>query len=263
MKKLFAGISTVVVAVVVLIVIVVAAASAFYLLPSGKSTSTSSTANTTASSTVASVSSTSTQSSSSSSSAPSGELIIEFDSPTLIISSDLSSINYSMNFHALGNVPPSLSLGVIAPSGFTASVFPVNLTLASSNTANLQISASQSLPPGNYQFALTATGQGQTYTQNESVQVVKYLVVTIGATYVPKNLTVTAGSTVTWFRLNGVLSQYDNGDHNVVFSTGTSGVSPTLQQYATWPYTFTQVGNYSYYCKFHPFMTGEITVTSS
>ena len=110
---------------------------------------------------------------------------------------------------------------------------------------------------------MVATGGGATYSQNESIQVLKYLVVTIGATFVPKNLTVTQGGTVTWLRLNGVISQYDNGDHNVVFSSsGLSAVSPTLDQYATWSYQFGAVGNYSYYCKYHPQMTGEISVVA-
>jgi plastocyanin len=68
---------------------------------------------------------------------------------------------------------------------------------------------------------------------------------------------------VTWIRLNGNLSQYDNGDHDVDFSSGISTVSPTLAQFESWNYTFGLTGNYSYYCKYHPFMTGEIRVVSS
>jgi plastocyanin len=207
------------------------------------------------------MSSLSTSSTVSTSAGPSGELLMEFASPSLLASPDLSSLNYSVSFHSLGNVPASVLLNVVTPIGLTASLSPANLTFASTTSATLQISASQSIAPGNYQIALTAFGQGETFTQNESIQVVKYLVVTIAATYVPQNLTVTQGSTVSWFRLNGVLSQYDNGDHNVAFSSGTSAVSPDLAQYATWTYTFAQVGTYSYYCKYHPFMTGEITVT--
>lgn len=88
---------------------------------------------------------------------------------------------------------------------------------------------------------------------------VKYLVVTVGATFVPGNLTIPAGSTVYWMRLNGVLSQYDNGDHNVVFKN-ISASSPTLTQYQSWSYVFNAAGNYPYYCAFHPFMTGEVVV---
>ncbi len=269
----------VVVAFVVLVVIVVVAASALYLIPSGQTSSTQTTSSTFSAtsdsqqSTVLSTSGSSTIStpntssslvtSSSSSSVLSGELLMEFTFPgNLVTSPDLSSMNYTVNLHALGKVPDNLSLMVEAPPGISASLSPVNISLSSGTTTNLRLSASSSTSAGTYPFTLIATGGGATFTRNESVQVVKYLVVTIGATFVPKNLTVTQGATVTWLRLNGVLSQYDNGAHNVVFSSGISAVSPTLDQYATWAYQFGQPGNYSYYCKYHPLMTGEISVVA-
>jgi plastocyanin len=279
MNKYYSGISVIAVAVVVLVVIVVAAASALYLIPSGNSTSTlitpsttisqsqqSSLATTTSSSFIgftSNSSSSTVSSTSTSSSIPSGQLLMEFTFPgTLVASSDLSSMNYTVNFHALGNVPANVSLKVEAPPGIVASLSPANLSLASVTSTNLEISSPASTPPGNYQFTLVASGGGATYAQNETVQVLKYLVVTLGSNFVPKNLTVSQGSTVTWLRLNGVISQYDNGDHNVVFSSGISTVSPTLDQYATWTYNFGQTGNYSYYCKYHPFMTGEVSVVA-
>ena len=95
------------------------------------------------------------------------------------------------------------------------------------------------------------------------MEVIKYLVVTIGTSFVPANLTVSAGANVTWVRLNGPLSQYDDGSHDIDFLSGSSVVSPTLAQYQSWSYTFPQAGEYNYFCKFHPFMKGEIVVVSS
>ena len=75
----------------------------------------------------------------------------------------------------------------------------------------------------------------------------------------PSKLSVPVGSTVYWVRLNGAIDQYDNGNHNVAFND-LSVVSPTLAQYASWSYTFGKAGNFTYYCTFHTFMTGTVTV---
>jgi plastocyanin len=272
MNRFYTGISTILVAAIVIIVIVVLAASALYVIPTGKLTSTNNTTttspseqstNSSSSSNLSSSTSTSiSASSSSSNSKPAGQLLMEFTFPaTLVVSPDLSSMNYTVKFDPLGSVPTSLVLSVISPPGVSASFAPENLTLSGTqNVATLHMSARQTTAPGNYQFTMVASGNGSTYSQNETIEVVKYLVVTIGSTFVPRNLTVTQGGTVTWLRLNGVISQYDNGAHNVVFSSGISAVSPTLDQYSTWTYTFSQTGNFSYYCKYHPFMTGGIAV---
>jgi plastocyanin len=82
-------------------------------------------------------------------------------------------------------------------------------------------------------------------------------------TFVPQNLIVEQGDLVTWLRLNGVISQYDDGDHDLDFSSGMSLVSPTLSQYDSWSYDFSLLGNYNYYCKYHPFLAGEISAVSS
>ncbi|MFI5420755.1 MAG: plastocyanin/azurin family copper-binding protein, partial [Nitrososphaerales archaeon] len=203
--------------------------------------------------------------SSSTNSVPTGQLLMEFSYPgTLLVSSDLFSLNYTVKFDALGNVPGSIALKAIAPPGLSAAFSPENLTLASQNTANLQVSSSKSTPLGNYQLRMVASGNGATYTQNETIQVVKNLVVTLGSSFLPRNLTVSQGDTITWLRLNGALSQYDDGAHNVVFSSSSfSAVSPTLVQYQVWSYVFNQTGNFNYYCKYHPLMTGDITVVAS
>jgi len=278
MNQLLSGISRIAV-VVVLIVIIVVAASGLYLIPSTKTASTSSiqfsstesSSQTNAStyainSSVTALSNSSiTAASSSSNFVPTGQLPMEFSYPgTLLVSSDLSSLNYTVKFDALGNVPGSVTLKVIAPPNLSASFFPENLTLASQNTAELQVSPLKSTLPGNYQIRMVASGDGATYAQNETIQVVKNLVVTLGSFFLPRNLTISQGDTITWLRLNGALSQYDDRAHDVVFSASSfSVVSPTLVQYQVWSYVFNQTGNFNYYCKYHPLMTGTITVVSS
>jgi len=86
-------------------------------------------------------------------------------------------------------------------------------------------------------------------------------VVTVGALFVPQNMTVPVDSTLYWMRLNGALSQYDNGQHNVVFLNASLPSSPALQQWESYSFQFTAVGDYPYYCTFHPFQKGDIIVT--
>lgn len=69
----------------------------------------------------------------------------------------------------------------------------------------------------------------------------------------PAALAVKAGSTVTW-------TNQDEEPHTVV---GAGLRSPVLgNQGATYAYTFTTPGTYSYNCSIHPYMHGTVTVTS-
>ena len=270
------AVSSVLVAVVLVIIIVVGALSLILLQQMGNSTRTSSTSansltisqSTSSSLPIVQISSSSNSTftssvlSPSSSYSASGRILLSFAYPgTLVSSPDLSSMNYSVTLNALGNVPSNLSLSASGPSELVTSISPASVSFSSgAPAATLKISSPADAEPGTYQITIAAIGSGQIFSQNETVQVVKYLVVTIAATFVPQNLTVSDGSSVTWIRLNGVLSQYDNGAHDVDFSSGTSAVSPTLNQYDSWSYTFSHPGNYSYFCKYHPFMKGSIMV---
>ncbi|HEU5328975.1 MAG TPA: cupredoxin family copper-binding protein [Thermomicrobiales bacterium] len=75
----------------------------------------------------------------------------------------------------------------------------------------------------------------------------------------PGTLTVFPGTTVRW-------TNHDNVSHDVT-SNPTDPVaplqSPTLGQGATYSYTFTQPGDYHYFCSIHPFMLGEIQVVGA
>ena len=79
--------------------------------------------------------------------------------------------------------------------------------------------------------------------------------------FVPAEITVPAGSTVTW--TNG-----DSTIHTVVQGSpeGGSGETPAFDSSiiangATWEHTFDTAGEFDYYCSLHPFMTGKVTVT--
>ncbi len=215
--------------------------------------------------TSSSVSSTTLSSISTSATSPSssfsGRVIMVLDAPNALASSDVVA-NYTMTVSTLGSVPSSLSLAAAAPQGITVTLDPSQFTTGgtpATPTASINVLAGTA--PGVYRVNVTATGGGETYTSALSLQVVTFLVVTVGALFVPQNMTVPVNSTVYWMRLNGALSQYDNGQHNVVFLNSSLPSSPALQQWESYSYQFTVAGDYPYYCTFHPFQKGDIIVT--
>jgi plastocyanin len=69
----------------------------------------------------------------------------------------------------------------------------------------------------------------------------------------PDNVTVPVGTTVTWSN-TGAFPHSATSDQKV-WDTGV------LQTGQSASYTFTKPGKYTYFCKPHPFMTGQVTVT--
>jgi plastocyanin len=80
--------------------------------------------------------------------------------------------------------------------------------------------------------------------------------------FVPEEITVPAGTTVTW-------TNDDSTIHTVVEggpSGSSTGGAPTFDSSivapgATWENTFDAAGEFDYYCNLHPFMTGKVTVS--
>ena len=241
------------VAVVLVVVIVIGAG--YYVLGQGGGGQPASTS--VGSATVSSV----TSSSSRLSGSPSGRVIMVFVAPNVLVSSDVVA-NYTMTVTTLGSVPSTLNLAAAAPPGITVTLDPSQFTAGETPAgpvASIQVDPGTS--PGVYNVNLTASGGGQTYSGTLSLQVVSFLVVTVGAQFIPSNMTVPVNSTVYWMRLNGALSNYDNGEHNVVFLNDSLPSSQPLQQWESYSYQFTAAGDYPYYCTFHPFQKGEIIVT--
>ncbi|MRH89728.1 plastocyanin [Nocardia sp. SYP-A9097] len=79
--------------------------------------------------------------------------------------------------------------------------------------------------------------------------------VTIGNfAFAPASLTVPVGTTVTW-------TNRDEEPHNV--AAGDGGFhSPNLGAGATYTFTFTKAGTFTYICAIHPFMHGTVVVTA-
>ncbi|MDH6705910.1 plastocyanin [Kitasatospora sp. MAA19] len=69
----------------------------------------------------------------------------------------------------------------------------------------------------------------------------------------PSTLTVSKGTTVTW-------TNNDAAPHTVTSSGSGPLNSGTLNQGASYSYTFTTPGTYAYVCSIHPFMQGTVVV---
>ena len=242
------------VAVVGILIVAFVVVGAAYLLSSqggtgGQSTTSQTTLPTTTSS-----------SSSTSSTAASYRVVMEMQAPTPLASSDTVA-NYTLQVTLVGTPTAPLTVAATGPTGVTIQASPAQIQPdTQSSSVSLSFKVASIVAASTYTFNVTVSSSGQVDTQKFNVEVVKYLVVMIGQTYQPANITVPVGSTVYWMRLNGALSQYDNGDHDVVFST-LSAYSPTLAQYQFWSYAFSQAGNFAYHCSFHSSMTGQVNVS--
>jgi plastocyanin len=73
-----------------------------------------------------------------------------------------------------------------------------------------------------------------------------------GLAYVPSRIEITAGTTVRWTNNDPLI-------HTVTATDGSFG-SPQFGLDATWRYTFTKPGTYTYYCSLHPNMKATVVV---
>ena len=76
--------------------------------------------------------------------------------------------------------------------------------------------------------------------------------------YIPYELTISSGSTVTWINT-------DNAAHTVTSGTPNGGPdglfdSSIIAMNAEFSYEFSESGMYDYYCIVHPWMTGVVSV---
>ena len=73
----------------------------------------------------------------------------------------------------------------------------------------------------------------------------------------PENLTITTGTTVTWLNQDEAIHQIDSDAKvPVAFS------SDSLAHGASFQFTFTRLGTFTYHCTYHPTMKGTVIVES-
>ena len=121
---------------------------------------------------------------------------------------------------------------------------------------------------GNMTMNVTATessvNTSGTEASNNTVLILNYA-------YVPADLTVPTGTTVTWINQDSVGHTVTEGDPNsskqaklrAFDSSGeaVTGKVALIGAGESWNYTFTTPGTYEYYCIVHPYMIGHITVS--
>lgn len=96
--------------------------------------------------------------------------------------------------------------------------------------------------------ATTTTSPASTTTAAPATVVVDIS----GSAFHPANVAVATGTTVTWRNSDGF-------NHTTTSDSGVWGAG--LAGGASFSFTFTTPGAYSYHCNIHPFMTGTVTVT--
>ena len=74
--------------------------------------------------------------------------------------------------------------------------------------------------------------------------------------FAPKDLTVKAGTTVTW-------TNRDDIPHGVASSNNAFKKSAALDTDESYSFTFTTPGTYQYFCYLHPHMVGSIVVEAT
>jgi plastocyanin len=119
----------------------------------------------------------------------------------------------------------------------------------------------------------TTTTQSSTNPSGKPTASNNTVVLILNYAYVPAQLTIAAGTTVTWMNKDSVGHTVTQGNPESpksssgrVFdsSHGTSGADViTIPPGESWSFTFATPGEYDYYCVPHPYMRGHISVLPS
>jgi len=231
-----------------LIVVVAVAGLAVYLavVPPGPSKSTTSTSE-----------ATSTQSAS---------LVVGLRPPSPLIAPGQTQNYSSIELQTLGSgLNGTLAIIGFSPPGISLLLNKSSVSLANDpQSIRLGLKADTGLTPGKYNFSLeTSSADLPARNQTFTIDVVPVLVIIQSEAFHPQNITVHAGTPVSWINLDSTIGCCDPGNHNVVFLSGANGSSPILKQFDSWSYQFGTPGVVEYYCSIHPLiMKGQVTVTA-
>lgn len=112
------------------------------------------------------------------------------------------------------------------------------------NTAGTQPVPPTVTPPTTSQPAITPPAAGQTASLAISIK---------NFAFSPANVTVKAGTVVTW-------TNNDTTQHTVTSDVGGVLKSATLNPGMTYSFITSQKGTFSYHCSIHPMMKGTLTI---
>ena len=102
---------------------------------------------------------------------------------------------------------------------------------------------------------LLSVMRGEDFTPQQSLptDASKAEVVIDNFSFLPKEITVPVGTTVTW-------TNHDDVPHVVASADDQFKKSGALDTDESFSHTFSTAGNYTYFCSIHPHMTGKIIV---
>lgn len=100
--------------------------------------------------------------------------------------------------------------------------------------------------------------QSQRQNQRVSVSIVPGSSTLTDDAYEPNSVIVTTGATTRWTNDDSVPHTATSGEDETPDGRFDSGI---MAPAATFEYTFTEAGEYSYFCLLHPNMVGTVTVT--
>jgi plastocyanin len=145
---------------------------------------------------------------------------------------------------------PATTVSLLASAAVAAlAVWPVLPQSAEESARPAPAMAGMAMPPAVAQHsglhATTRAVQAAPAANTVAIQ---------GFAYAPATLTVKAGTTVTW-------TNQDQDPHTVTSTNGGPLRSPTLNNGASFRYTFSTPGHFDYLCTIHPFMTATVVVT--
>ena len=123
------------------------------------------------------------------------------------------------------------------------------LTSANSDNSNKEEGTTQTQPSSSSDSSDNSSQNNSGQNPSSSANAVDIS----GFAFSPSNITVKVGGTVTWTNM-------DSSAHTVTGITSNGPDSGTLQKGQTYSFKFTEAGTYKYSCKFHPSMTGTVTV---
>jgi nitrite reductase (NO-forming) len=170
--------------------------------------------------------------------------------------------------HNMNHVVRGAALGVIADGNSTDTDHPPGTGVAPKGSESVVAEWGKPIP---YEQIIAQASAATAPTTSNATLAYAQEAVSIAAGssnpsasefYVPTEITVSAGTTVTW-------TNDDTTIHTVVEGGpqgGGAGATPAFDSSiiapgATWENTFDTAGEFDYYCNLHPFMTGKVTVT--